>query len=125
MRQLCERLGLADDPAFANALDPSAWPAQRRAVADAIAARPRDHWLAIFEDSDACVAPVLSMGDAVNHPHHRARGAFVDTPTGPVPAPAPRYGHDPLAPATDGEGGASLLAELGYDADQISRILEP
>ena len=52
---------------------------------------PRDHWCALLEDSDACVAPVLSMAEAPQHPHNAARGTFEVRDGIVQPAPAPRF----------------------------------
>ncbi len=53
--------------------------------------RSRDAWCAIFDGVDCCVAPVLDPEEALTHPHSVARALNVDTPTGPQPAPAPRF----------------------------------
>lgn len=55
------------------------------------ATRPRDEWAALFDGSDACVAPVLSMAAAPDHPHNRARGTFIEEDGVIQPAPAPRF----------------------------------
>ncbi|MGW1273680.1 CaiB/BaiF CoA transferase family protein, partial [Streptomyces sp. NPDC002491] len=54
------------------------WAELREAVAARFRARTRDAWTAVFEGSDACVAPVLSLREAPRHPHLAARGTFVD-----------------------------------------------
>ncbi|MBW0145345.1 CaiB/BaiF CoA transferase family protein [Sphingomicrobium clamense] len=120
---LVEGLGLSGDPLFSDSLDPSQWPAQREAVAVRIAQKNRDEWLAIFEGADACVAPVLSMAEAPADPHNRARDVFLDTPHGPLPTPAPRYGKDP-EPLAEAREAEDLLAELGYSPDQIATLLD-
>jgi alpha-methylacyl-CoA racemase len=58
-------------------------------------ARTRDQWTALLEGSDACFAPVLALGEAREHPHQVARGAFVDVGGVPHPAPAPRFSRTP------------------------------
>jgi alpha-methylacyl-CoA racemase len=55
------------------------------------ASRPRDQWCALLEGTDACLAPVLSLAEAPDHPHNRARGTFVDREGLVQPAPAPRF----------------------------------
>lgn len=112
-------LDLADDARFADPLDPAKWADQRAAIAEVVATRPCDEWLDRFEGTDACVAPVLSMAEAPDHPHHRARAAF----DGHLPAPAPRYGRAPEPLAVNRDGGAELLAELDYSPDDITDIL--
>ncbi|MFK7943061.1 MAG: CaiB/BaiF CoA transferase family protein [Paracoccaceae bacterium] len=68
--------------------DRATWPALAEAIATVIVARSRDDWAALFDGTDACVAPVLDMTEAAHHPHNLARQSFVGS--NPVPAPAPR-----------------------------------
>ncbi|WP_326541105.1 CaiB/BaiF CoA transferase family protein [Pseudorhodoferax sp.] len=68
------------------------WPALHRRFADVLRTRTRDEWTSVFEDTDACVTPVLSMAEAPLHAHHKARRTFVATPQGhALPGPAPRF----------------------------------
>lgn len=70
--------------------DPSGWAVMEAGFAEVFRSRSRDDWDAVFADTDACVSPVLSFAEAAEHPHNRARAAFVDE--GVVqPAPAPRF----------------------------------
>ena len=55
------------------------------------ATRPRDAWVALLDGSDGCVAPVLSLAEAPDYPHNRARGTFVEEDGVTQPAPAPRF----------------------------------
>ncbi len=48
-------------------------------------------WTEIFEGTDACVAPILKLSDAMEHPHMVDRGVFVDKDGLKQPAPAPRF----------------------------------
>ncbi|HEY0117007.1 MAG TPA: CaiB/BaiF CoA-transferase family protein [Allosphingosinicella sp.] len=66
-------------------------PGLREELTRILAARPRDHWAALLDGSDACAAPVLSMAEAPHHPHNRARGTFVTVDGLLQPAPAPRF----------------------------------
>jgi alpha-methylacyl-CoA racemase len=52
---------------------------------------PRDHWCELLEGSDACVAPVLSLTEAPDHPHNRTRGTFTTRNGYVEPNPAPRF----------------------------------
>jgi alpha-methylacyl-CoA racemase len=100
---LTERLGLA-----ADALDGD--PDEgRRILAALLATRPRAEWEALFAGSDACVAPVLSPGEAMADPHLHARGTFGPCDGGMVPMPAPRFSRTPGAIAVE-EDGLALLA---------------
>jgi alpha-methylacyl-CoA racemase len=90
--ELLRRLGLADDARFAAQWVREQWPAQKALLAARFATRTRDDWCALFEGSDACVAPVLAPEEAARHPHHAARGVFRAGPLGLEAAPAPRFG---------------------------------
>jgi alpha-methylacyl-CoA racemase len=92
---LVEKLGFAPDRFVQH--DSTAWPAMEVVFAAAFAARTRDEWAALFLGTDACVAPVLSMVEAMAHPANTARGVFVDR-VGVVQAvPAPRFSATPGA----------------------------
>jgi alpha-methylacyl-CoA racemase len=86
---LVRRLGIADTAPDRN--DPANHPELRRLIGDTIRQRTQAEWTAVFEDSDACVAPVLPMTEAFEHPHLVARGTFVERDGMTQPAPAPRF----------------------------------
>ena len=120
-----ERLGLADDPAMRPQHDRALWPLQKQRIAEALRQRPRDDWARRFDGSDACVTPVLALGEAPRHPHHRARGSFVEVAGQVQPGPAPRFsatptvGARPLAAAHD---GAQALAAWGWTDEEIGAL---
>ncbi|MEV6304655.1 CaiB/BaiF CoA-transferase family protein [Actinoplanes sp. NPDC051861] len=93
-------LGLDGDDSLPHQLDRSGWPSLRRIFTERFAARTRDEWEKAFEGLDACVSPVLTPGEAADHPHNRERGTFVEVGGVRQPAPAPRFGRTPAnAPA--------------------------
>ncbi len=96
-RALLDGLGLtgADLP---GQHDRDGWPVLRQQFAARFATRTRDEWTAVFAGTDACVAPVLAPAEAPDHPHNRARQAFVEVDGHAQPAPAPRFGRTPPAP---------------------------
>jgi alpha-methylacyl-CoA racemase len=102
--------------------------ASREEIAMVISSRTRDQWAAHFAGTDACVAPVLDLGEAPVHPHNLARRTFVDLAGVFQPAPAPRYSDtqldrpDPLR--REGQDGEAILTGLGYGADEIREILK-
>ncbi|MFL6769613.1 MAG: CaiB/BaiF CoA transferase family protein [Sphingomicrobium sp.] len=102
--------------------------ASREEIAGVIGARTRDQWVAHFAGTDACVAPVLDLGEAPVHPHNLARRAFVDLEGVFQPAPAPRYSETTLdrpdPPRREGQDGEAILVELGYDPTEIGAILK-
>jgi len=88
---LLSKLGLADvNPA--DQYDTATWPALKERIATLIRSMSRAHWCELLEGSDACFAPVLSLAEAVRHPHNAARGIYQSTPSGAIEAaPAPRF----------------------------------
>ena len=97
-------------------------------VAGAIATRGRDEWVRHFEGVDACVAPVLTLGEAPEHSHNLARGTFIEIDGATQPGPAPRLSASPAGaprpPREPGADGEDILRELGYAADDISALRE-
>ncbi|GHC69494.1 alpha-methylacyl-CoA racemase [Nocardiopsis terrae] len=75
--------------------DQAGWPRLRERFAEVLRTRTRDEWGAVFEGTDACVMPVLSLGEAPDHPHVRARGALVREGGRVLPGPAPRFDRTP------------------------------
>ncbi|WP_434664913.1 CaiB/BaiF CoA-transferase family protein [Paraburkholderia sp. A3BS-1L] len=125
--QLLDKLGLAGED-LPKQHDRRGWPILRERFAAVFLTRTRDEWSAVFEGSDACVAPVLDFSEAPHHPHHRARGSFVESAGVVQPAPAPRFSATPSklsAPApARGEGGREALRAWGFDDDAVARLGE-
>lgn len=105
-------------------MDRAKWPEKRARYAELIGSKTRDQWAALFEGSDACVAPILTTAEAAAHPHNIARTLF----GGDVlqAAPAPRFSRSTPASFPDiREAGADtevILTELGYDAGEIQTM---
>jgi alpha-methylacyl-CoA racemase len=103
-----------------------AWPELRAAMAAAFAARTREEWCRILEGTDACFSPVLSLADAPKHPHHIARGSFIEVDGVPQNAPVPRFSRTVAGPVRRppraGENADDILAEAGYSAADIARL---
>ncbi|MGW2826459.1 CaiB/BaiF CoA transferase family protein [Streptomyces sp. NPDC001443] len=111
--EFLDLIGLKD---FAPARkDWTRWGELREAVAARFRTRTRDEWTAVFEGSDACVAPVLSLREAPHHPHLAARGTFTDHGGITQPAPAPRFSATPTAvrsgPAQPGADTAAVARD--------------
>lgn len=49
------------------------WPELESIFAERFESETRDHWQSVFDGTDACVTPVLTMSEAPAHPHYRAR----------------------------------------------------
>ncbi|MFJ7074357.1 CaiB/BaiF CoA transferase family protein [Streptomyces sp. NPDC098781] len=97
--------------------DLSRWGELREAVAARFKARTRDEWTAVFEGSDACVAPVLSLREAPHHPHLAARGTFTDHGGITQPAPAPRFSATPTTVRTGPAQPGADTADVARDWD--------
>ena len=82
--------------------DFAGWPALHARFESVFATRDRDDWAAHFAGTDACVTPVLSLGEAPLHPHNAARRTFVGADV-VQPAPAPRFGGGSPEPAVQPE----------------------
>ncbi|MFD7556270.1 CaiB/BaiF CoA transferase family protein [Streptomyces sp. NPDC059835] len=95
--------------------DLARWGELRETVAGRFKTRTRAEWAAVFEGTDACVAPVLSLREAPDHPHLAARGTFTDFGGIVQPAPAPRFSATPAAvtagPALPGAHTESVAAD--------------
>ena len=63
----------------------------RSLIADRFRERTQAEWVELFEGTDACVAGIIPISEAVHHPHLRARGVFVERDGMAQPAPAPRF----------------------------------
>ncbi|MGA5900856.1 CaiB/BaiF CoA transferase family protein [Streptomyces venetus] len=97
--------------------DVSQWGELREQVAIRFKTRTRDEWTALFEGSDACVAPVLSLREAPHHPHLAARGTFTDHGGITQPAPAPRFSATPTSVRTGPAQPGADTAEVARDWD--------
>lgn len=122
-RELMERLGIGD--MIPDERDPSCWENARQALTERFKMRTRDDWCAIFEGSDACVAPVLDMSEAPYHLHLQARGTFVKVDGIVQPAPAPRFSETvpdiPAQPPQRPDARRALAAWLPQE--QIETLL--
>ncbi|WP_298608168.1 CaiB/BaiF CoA-transferase family protein [uncultured Thiothrix sp.] len=123
-----ELLAHADLPAehYDSQYQKDNWPERSQQYADIFRKKTQAEWLAIFEGSDACVAPVLDFNQVEAHPHNAARGSFVRVENVLQSAPAPRFSRTPakapIAPTAVGGDTNLLLAELGYSPEQIANM---
>ena len=120
------RLGLEAD-AVPSRADRRNWPALKDLFAARFKTKTRDEWCALMEGTDVCFAPVLSVREAPDHPHNRARGLFATRHGATQPAPAPRLSRTPGAirfSAADPEATASeRLQDWGLTPDDLKTVL--
>ena len=122
---LVVRLGL-EGVDLPQQMDQSQWPALKERLAEIFKTKTRDQWCTVFENSDACFAPVLAMSEAHEHPHNAARGAFALNDGVRQPRPAPRFSRTEadlgIGPAKLGEHTDEVLAEAGFSSDEIASL---
>jgi len=97
--EMLDRLGCGDDHALARRDDPGAWPDVKARLAEVFRTKTREEWTAVFDGSDACVTPVLSLQEAREHPHMAARQAIIERGGQTHPGAAPRLSRTPATPA--------------------------
>ena len=106
--------------------DHAQWPKSKAVLAEVFRRRTRDEWAELFDGSDACVSPVLSLDEAPSHPHAVARSAFVDVGGVVQPAPAPRFSATPAGiPSAAPERGADtaeVLRDWGFSGQEIAAL---
>ncbi len=107
-------------------LDREGWPELRRRFSEVFRSKTRDEWEEAFAGTDACVAPILALDEAPEHPANRARGVFIDVGGSLQPAPAPRFDRTPNGvPSPASPAGAhtdEILGDLGMEAAEIGAL---
>ena len=120
------KLAKIDDPEFQNQHDRANWLHLKDKISAVFKTKTRDQWCEIMLGSDVCFAPVLSMGEAMKHPHNMARNTFVEIEGVPQPGPAPRFSRTTAEiqgpPPSPGQHNESALLAWGISSDQIASL---
>jgi alpha-methylacyl-CoA racemase len=123
--ELIARMGLSAEP-LPPQMDRGSWPAMRERLATVFKQKTRAEWTAIFEGSDACVSPVLTMREAAEHPHVRARETLVEAHGVLQPSPSPRFSRTPPAlsrpPSNPSADTDDALASWGVSTERIAAL---
>jgi alpha-methylacyl-CoA racemase len=124
---LVEKGGLDPERFFAQ-MDMTQWPAFKDELIEVFKSKSQAEWCEIMEGTDVCFAPVLSIFEAPDHPHNKARNAFVDIDGVVQPAPSPRFSrtgaeisHAARAPGEDTE---AVLLDSGFSAEAVATLRE-
>ena len=120
------RLTGLDKESLPSRDDRANWPLLRARFTEVFRGKTRDEWCALMEGSDVCFAPVLTIPEAIAHPHNRARATFVEVEGVAQPAPAPRFSRSrpeqPHPPAVPGKDSADALIGWGFEAQEIAAL---
>jgi alpha-methylacyl-CoA racemase len=108
---LCRLAGF-DDPEFEQQFDRSRWPRLQDKAEAIFRTKTRDEWCALFESTDGCVSPVLTLSEAPSHPQLAARQTFVTYDNVVQPAPAPRFSRTPSAIQSPPPRTTTPIAEI-------------
>jgi len=108
--------------------DRDLWPGMRAALTRRFAERSRDEWCAVFDGTEACVTPVLTLQEAPHHLHARSRNAYLTTGGVTQAAPSPRFDRTPSgAPGTPAAPGAdtrACLVQAGMAAADVQTLID-
>lgn len=129
MQQFCAALGRPELAARGLSLRPEDQQALKREIQNEFDKRDFADWCERFAALDACVEPVLSLAEAVEHPQLQARGVVTEVPRDsaepqrqiacPIRFSAgldtPRHIGVSVGAHTD-----QVLTELGYSIEQIA-----
>ena len=122
---LKENAGLSDDD-FGDQMNGEKWPEMKLKLVEVIKSKTRDEWDAIMEGTDICYGPVLSLKEAPNHAHNKARQTFVEIDGVIQPNVAPRFSRTESeiqgpAPIV-GADTESALSDWGLSDEEISSL---
>ena len=99
----------------------------RRIIAAKFASRTQAEWTDVFEGTDACVAPIIPLTEAMEHPHMAAREVFVDREGVRQPAPAPRFSRTPASlslPPRPQAGADTREALAAWGIEDVDALIE-
>ncbi len=124
---LREKAGLNEDD-FDAQMDKARWPELKEKIARVMKTKTRDEWCEIMEGTDICFAPVLSIGEAKDHPHNKARETIVERDGVAQPNVAPRFFGTPSEiqgpPPEAGAHTDEVLNDWGFSKDDIASLKE-
>ncbi len=125
--ELLERLGIPAEE-IGKQHDRSRWPEHKARLVEIFKGKTRDQWCEELEGTDVCFAPVLTMEEAVEHPHIKARQTLIDVEGVMQPAPAPRFSrtpgkvHHPVP--GPGQHSKEVLIDWGWEEGEVEKLME-
>lgn len=125
--ELLQLTGLENED-LPHQMDVASWPKLRVRFAEVFITKTRDEWCDIMEGTDVCFAPVLSIKEAPEHAHNKARGSFVEVDGVVQPAPAPKFSRTQSEiqgpPCSPGEHTEEALKDWGISDEKISNLIK-
>jgi len=123
---LLEKCGLSGQGLETAQMDTRRWPELKQKFAAMFRTKTRSQWCQLLEGTDVCFAPVLNLGEAMEHPHNRARGTYVEMSGVRQPAPAPRFSATPgqigRTPPAVGADTPQVLQTAGFSAEEAAAL---
>jgi alpha-methylacyl-CoA racemase len=114
------------DPDLQAQWDTARWPEFKEKIAAIFKTKTRDEWCQIMEGTDVCFAPVLTMEEAIKHPHNVSRRVYVELEGVTQPAPAPRFSRTQPEiqgpPPEHGEHTELALKDWGFSRKEIDSL---
>nr|XP_006823399.1 PREDICTED: alpha-methylacyl-CoA racemase-like [Saccoglossus kowalevskii] len=127
---LLKGLGLTEDQMPGTQLDIKKWPAMKDKLTEVFSEKTQSEWCQVFDGTDACVTPVLSLDEATQNPHNTAREAFVPSHSGKLePRPAPLLSdtpavHQSMPDPVIGQHTEEVLRDADFTENEIKRFIE-
>jgi alpha-methylacyl-CoA racemase len=125
--ELIQKLGL-DGEDLPLQMDRTGWETLREKFTALFKTKTRNEWDAILRGSDACYAPVLTMTEAAEDAHIRARKTVIERDGVQQPAPAPRFSRTAPEIQRDapwpGQHTDEALSDWGFSETDITKLRE-
>ena len=110
-------------------MDTTQWPSMKKIISERFLQKTQQEWTEIFEDTDACVTPVLDLLSASHHPHNLESSSFMKNNVTEKyePLPAPRLSRTPAHSTVRpdpkvGEHTFEVLKESGFSDEEINDL---
>lgn len=118
-----EKLEISDKD-FLNQMDKGKWPKLKDKVTKIIITKTRDDWAAIFDDTDGCVTPVLSISEAPLNEHNVQRNTYTNLDGVIQPNPSPRFSKSVLGikhnSKEKGSDSSKLIEKYNLDPEAFN-----
>lgn len=126
----CEAIGLLE--LIPGGVGPKDLAEAKRKIREVMKTKTRDEWAEIFEKTDACAEPVLSLSEVLNDPHTKAREMVVEVelPWGGKmrqlanPIKFSKTRQEYRAGVLPGTHTREVLLQLGYTDEEIDAFEE-